>query len=130
MIHGIGIDHLEISRMERLVIHDDGFATRVFTAAEIAYCRSQCRPAQHFAARFCAKEAFFKALGTGWRHGMDWIEIEVRRDAQGCPGIALTGKAAQVFCERGCGRIFLSMSHSRETAMAMVTIETQEDPGE
>lgn len=123
MIHGIGVDHLEISRMERLVTQDDGFSRRVFTAAEIAYCRGQYRPAQHFAARFCAKEAFFKALGTGWRHGMDWTEVDVSRDAQGRPGIVLSGKAAQVFQEMGLARTFLSLSHSRETAMAMVTIE-------
>jgi len=123
MIFGVGIDQLDVARMDRLVGADDGFVTRVFTAAETAYCRSQHTPAQHFAARFCAKEAFFKAIGTGWRNGMDWTEVGVVRDELGRPEIDLTGKAAQVFRQLGLSRIHLSLSHTGHTATAMVVVE-------
>ncbi|HNX97922.1 MAG TPA: holo-ACP synthase [Candidatus Aminicenantes bacterium] len=123
MIFGIGIDQLDIARMDRLVRGDDGFVARVFTAEETRYCHSQHTPAQHFAARFCAKEAFFKALGTGWRHGMGWTEVEVVRDELGRPEINLAGKAAQVFRQLGLTRIHLSLTHTGSTATAMVVVE-------
>jgi len=92
MVKGIGVDIIEVQRVARLLERDGRFAERLFTAAEIAYCEGKHFRAQHYAARFTAKEAFFKALGSGWRDGMGWHEVEVVHDALGKPSLRLWGR--------------------------------------
>ncbi|RJO62877.1 MAG: holo-ACP synthase [Dehalococcoidia bacterium] len=124
MILGTGTDLLDVSRMERDLEEKDGLADKLFTPAEIGYCRSMRHPAQHFAARFCAKEAFFKALGTGYRGGLAWHEVEVRRNVLGRPELHLTGKALEAAQNLGAQHLHLSLSHTRQLALAMVILES------
>jgi holo-[acyl-carrier protein] synthase len=123
MIKGVGVDMVEIARVRRLVEEDRGFAARIFTDREIAYCESKFSKAQHYAARFTAKEAFFKALGTGFRDGMSWRDVEVENDALGKPQLRLAAVALQQFRKRKLTHAMLSLSHTREMAVALVVIE-------
>jgi holo-[acyl-carrier protein] synthase len=113
----VGVDIIEISRVAATVDRfGDRFLQRIFTAGEIAYCRGR---APQLAARFAAKEAVMKALGTGTR-GVGWQEVEVTRKRTGEPGIELHGRAAERAKKLGIDRIALSISHSREYAVASV----------
>jgi len=123
MIKGIGVDMVEISRVRKLVEQDLGFAERIFTDREIAYCESKFSKAQHYAARFTAKEAFFKALGTGFRDGMGWQDVEVENDALGKPQLRLAAVALAQFKKRKLKKALLSLSHTRDMAVALVVIE-------
>jgi len=123
MIKGIGVDMVEIGRVQKLIEKDQGFAARIFTEREIAYCESKFFKAQHYAARFTAKEAFFKALGTGFRDGMGWRDVEVENDALGKPRLRLAAVALQKFEKRKLKKALLSLSHTREMAVALVVIE-------
>ena len=109
-----GIDLVEIARIARMLAdHPDRFVERCFTAAERAYCdRSTQRRAEHYAARFAAKEAVLKALGTGWAGGIAWTDIEVTRAETGAPGIALTGEAARIADALGIRAWVISISHA------------------
>ncbi len=125
MIYGTGVDIVDISRFERFLREgNDALFQRLFTPAEIDYCSPKRRSAQHYALRFAAKEAFVKALGTGLREGMAWREMEVVNDATGKPELRLTGRAADLFRERGLLRSFLSLSHDANVAVAFVVLET------
>src|SRR5438034_1834465 len=96
-VNGIGVDLVNIPRMRDVIDRwQDRFLRRVFTEAEIAYCRARRDPVPHFAARFAAKEAGLKALGTGLRLGMSWLELEVRRERVGPPTLLLFGRARDV----------------------------------
>lgn len=107
--------------------HPERFRDRVFTPDEIAYCEaSRKRSAEHFAARFAAKEAVLKALGTGWRDGIAWTDIEVRRNPAGAPSIRLGGEARRLAEARGITGWLLSISHTSSLAQASV-IATGED---
>jgi holo-[acyl-carrier protein] synthase len=123
MIKGIGVDMVEIGRVKKLIEQDRGFAERIFTTREIAYCEGKFSKAQHYAARFTAKEAFFKALGTGFRDGVSWQDVEVENDSLGKPQLRLTAVALELFKKRKLSNAFLSLSHTRETAVALVVIE-------
>ncbi len=124
MIVGTGIDLLEISRIQDLLDKQgDSFLAKVFSQGEREYCMAQPRPAEHLAARFAAKEATMKALGTGWTKGVGFQQIEVTRDSQGAPGIRLHKTAAQLAKELGIAKLHLSLSHSRDQAIAMVVAE-------
>jgi holo-[acyl-carrier protein] synthase len=123
MIKGMGIDIIEIGRIAKMVDSDTGFIEKVFSPAEIAYCETKHYKAQHYAARFTAKEAFFKALGTGWRDGMTWQEIGVESDDLGKPRIEVTGKTLEKFTQKGMASIHLSLTHTHEYAAAVVVIE-------
>lgn len=123
MIKGIGVDMVEIGRVRKLLEQDNGFIERMFTAREIAYCESKYFKAQHYAARFTAKEAFFKALGTGFRDGMSWQDVEVDNDELGKPQILLTAAALKKFKGKKLKHTLLSLSHTREMAVALVVIE-------
>jgi holo-[acyl-carrier protein] synthase len=117
---GHGIDLVEIERIRHL--HDEHrkhFLDRVFTPAEQQYCaQNPKRYFEHLAARFAAKEAVLKALGTGWRGGIAWTDIEVIRDPAGRPGIHLTGESAKIAAQLGIKRWLLSITHIRSHAMA------------
>ena len=99
--------------------HHERFRDRVFTPDEIAYCESsRKRSAEHFAARFAAKEAVLKALGTGWRDGIAWTDIEIRRDPAGVPSVHLSGQAASLAAAAGITRWLISLSHTADLAQA------------
>ena len=122
MLIGVGCDVIEISRV-RKAIERDAFLQRVFAKEEIAYCMSRgAQAAASFAARFAAKEAVLKALGTGLRGG-ELQEIVITNDALGKPSVQLLGYHAELAAQLGVNNIAISMSHSRETAMAYVIME-------
>ncbi len=122
-IFGIGIDLVEIARMEKILASQEtAFVCRVFTPAERDYCEGKPRRAEHYAARFAAKEAFMKAFGTGWTSVVTWQEIEVGRDALGKPFLELHGSTRQAAEEKGIRHMFLSLSHTRCCAAAQVVL--------
>jgi holo-[acyl-carrier protein] synthase len=125
MIVGIGTDLSEISRITQSIERfGDRFLHRVFTPGEILYCQRKKNSAESFAARFAAKEAAAKALGTGIRQGISWLEIEVRREPSGKPLLELAGRAAARARALGVTRISLSLTHGRDLAMAVVILES------
>jgi holo-[acyl-carrier protein] synthase len=122
VILGIGLDLCEVGRIRALLEKDrERFLRRVYRQAEIAYCDARRRPETHYAARFAAKEAFLKALGRGWRLG--WTQVEVLRGASGKPEMHLSGKAAEAATRRGVTRIHLTLTHTGETAAAVIVLE-------
>lgn len=124
MIIGTGIDIAEIARFERFVAENNhALLKRLFTPFELEYCSARRLAAQHFALRFAAKEAFLKALGTGLRDGINWLDMEIRNDDLGKPFLGLSGKAAEKFASAGGGNCHLSLSHDAGCAVAMVILE-------
>lgn len=124
MIFGTGIDIVDISRFERFVREGkDALFQRVFTPGEIEYCNRKKRSAQHFAIRFAAKEAFFKAVGLGLREGMSWKDVEVVKNVLGKPDLELHGRAAVIFAEMELIRSHTALSHDGAYAVAMVVLE-------
>ena len=127
-IVGTGVDMIEVERVERALSRlgtGDRFRQRVFTKNEIAYCDSRGRPRyQSYAARFAAKEAVMKALGTGWNRHVGWNDVEVIRQRGRAPIIVLHGKAAEFAARLGVARIHLSLSHTASFAIACVTTES------
>jgi holo-[acyl-carrier protein] synthase len=120
MIKGIGIDIVEIKRIKKVIEKDNKFIEKIFTQKEIDYCEKKFRKEQHYGARFAAKESFFKALGTGWRDGMKWKDISIRNDKLGKPKVELHG---ETFKKIKYKQIHLSISHTKEYAIAYVIIE-------
>ncbi len=123
MIFGIGTDIIEVARVEQHMKNGDRFLEKIFTQVEQAYAESKAFKYQHYAARFAAKEAFFKALGTGYRYGMAFHEIEVINDKLGKPVITVHGKVKEYLDKQGVVQIHLSISHVREMANAFVVLE-------
>lgn len=122
-IVGMGVDLARIERFRKFVIDDSPVLERIFCQGEREYALTRHDPAQAFAARFAAKEAFFKALGTGMRNGLSWQQVCVQRDELGCPSLALSGRAAEMMMERGAHRALLSYSHDGDYAVATVILE-------
>jgi holo-[acyl-carrier protein] synthase len=121
MAIALGIDLVEVVRIRALLQrHGDRFKERTFTPGEIRYCDSCVNPAMHYAARFAAKEAASKALGTGFAEGVGWTDIEVLRSDSGCPDILLHGAAAEKATELGITKMLVSLTHTAETAAAQV----------
>jgi holo-[acyl-carrier protein] synthase len=126
MISGIGTDIVAIERFQRFVDQNStALLQRIFTARERAYCSARKNSAACFAARFAAKEAFLKALGTGLREGLSWQDMEVVNDALGKPELVLTGNALALFQERKLCGLCLSMSHDGGYAIASVVLEAE-----
>jgi holo-[acyl-carrier protein] synthase len=124
MVIGIGTDLIEIERVEASIArYGERFLERVFTPGEIAYCQQKKGSGESFAARFAAKEAAAKALGTGISRGVSWKEFEVRREASGRPTLHVSGRAQELAEAMGVKRMQLSLTHSRELAMAVVVAE-------
>jgi holo-[acyl-carrier protein] synthase len=125
MVLGLGTDLMETRRVEESIDRfGERFLERIFTPEEIAYClRKRKNAAESFAARFAAKEAGAKALGTGISRGVSWKEFEVRREASGRPTLHLSGRAAELAEAMGVKRVQLSLTHSRELALAVVVAE-------
>ena len=119
-IYSIGIDMVEIDRIERLINrYGDHFITRVFTEAEIRYCSRRVNKGS-YAARFATKEAVFKATGLGLGKGMRWKDVEVVNDEKGKPSVRLYGKTSEILARH---HIHLSISHTQNSAIAMVVVE-------
>ena len=123
MIKGTGIDIIDIKRIKTAIEDDTKFIEKIFTKREIDYCRAKHKKEIHYAARFASKEAFFKALGTGWRYGMKWHEISIKNNSLGKPEIEISGKVEDFFKKHKLKTIHLSISHTRELAIAQVIIE-------
>ena len=122
-VRGIGVDLAQIPRLRRAVERwDDRFLRRVFTDAEIAYCRGRRDPIPHLAARFAAKEAALKALGTGLALGTRWREVEVRREPGQAPTLLLTGRCHALARARGADAALLSLTHDGDYAMAQAML--------
>ena len=126
MIVGSGIDLVEIARIQQSrERYGQRFLNRVYTAAEQAYCLRKRNAAESLAARFAAKEAGAKALGTGISHGVNWLEIEVIREPGGRPSIRFHGRAAEIAEQMGVAHVALSLTHTSGLAMASVVLENQ-----
>lgn len=127
-ILGIGIDLVDCARIENSIERfGDRFLKRVFTAGEIAYSQSMKFPARHLAARFAAKEALSKAFGTGIGKSMGWRDLDVQKKESGEPFVVLTGGAQQMADERGVGKVWISLSHTEQSGMATIILESRRE---
>ncbi|MCI0493176.1 MAG: holo-ACP synthase [Planctomycetes bacterium] len=123
-ILGIGTDIVECLRIAQMIErHGELFITRVYTDDEIHYCSARKAATQHFAGRWAAKEAVLKALGTGWRRGIGWRDIEICNDRSGAPSIILRGGARDVMEQAGIQKIHITISHCRSHAVATAIAE-------
>ena len=124
MIVGTGIDIAEVPRIRQSIERfGNRFLQRIYTSSEIRYCDSKANRVERYAARFAAKEAAMKALGTGWRHGIRWRDCEVTRLPGGRPAIVFHGKAGEFAARLGVKNTALSISHTAELAIAQVILE-------
>lgn len=123
---GIGVDIMEVARVERALARHPRLAERVFTAEERAYCDSCAHPAEHYAGRWAAREAVVKALGTGFTGGVGLRDVWVELDETGAPHARLSGRAAEVAEAQGVREVALSISHMREVAVANAIAVTDE----
>jgi len=124
LILGIGTDIIEVERFKKQIEKTEGLLEKLFSRNEIEYCQSKRHPEQHFAARFAAKESFFKALGTGWRYGLQHNEIEITNDELGKPNLNIKGKSKEICEKYNIKNINVSLSHLKEIVNAIVIIET------
>lgn len=123
MIAGIGIDIIEVSRIRKTMGKNAEFKNRIFSENEIRYCESKADPALSFAVRFAAKEAFMKALGTGWNKEVSWVEIETINEEDGPPILKIHGKTKQAMVRRKIESCYLSLSHEKDYSVACVVLE-------
>jgi holo-[acyl-carrier protein] synthase len=124
MIVGTGIDIAEVGRLREVITRfGDRFLDRIYTPGERRYCDSKANRMERYAARFAAKEAAMKALGTGWNHGVRWQDCEVVREPGGRPAIVFHGKASEFAAKLGVKNAALSLSHTAEQAFAQVILE-------
>jgi holo-[acyl-carrier protein] synthase len=124
LIVGLGLDIAEIDRIEAAIVrHGAPFIERLYTPREAAYCESYRNRFERYAGRFAAKEAAMKALGTGWRRGVRWRDIEVVREASGKPTLQLAGVAGELAARMGVNNIVLTITHSGNLALAQVIFE-------
>lgn len=123
MIAGLGIDIIEVKRVEKLCDRDEKFLVKVFTKTEIEYCRKFKNGSQNFAGRFAVKEAFLKAMGTGWTNGLKFSEIETVNNKLGKPEIFFHGKTKEIFEARNYKIAHVSIAHLKDYATAVVVIE-------
>jgi len=125
MIVGTGIDIEEVSRIRGAIErHGRRFIERIFTPAETAYAEQAVNPYERYTARFAAKEAGMKALGTGWDHGIRWVDVEVVSQPKSRPSLRFHGRAADRAASLDCRSISLSLSHTRQMAVAQVILES------
>lgn len=115
---GIGIDIVEVNRIEQMAREHEGFLTRVYTKHEITYCTKKKNQYQHFAARFAAKESVLKALGVGWGRDIKWTDVEVVNDSLGKPRINAYGGVKKLMEQKGISEILVSLSHVSHYAVA------------
>ncbi len=126
MIVGTGIDIAEVDRIANSIARfGRRFLERIFTPEEIRYCESKANKAERYAGRFAAKEAAMKAIGTGWNHGVTWRDVEVRRAPGRRPTMEFHNKAGEFFRKLGAARAHLSITHTKDSAMAQVILESE-----
>jgi holo-[acyl-carrier protein] synthase len=123
MLTGLGTDLIEVERVRLKINKETGFRELVFSEKEIAYCEAKTHKFEHYAARFAAKEAFLKAIGTGWKNGITLNEIEILNDENGKPSINLLGETANFAKKMEVRNILVSLSHLKTIASAVVIIE-------
>lgn len=123
MVLGLGIDIVEVARIEKALTPGDALARRVFTESELEYCLARKNRYQHFAGRFAAKEAALKALGTGWQDGIRWKDVEILAGEKGRPVLKLAGRAQEIFEGLGAQRAMVTITHATDYAVAAVVIE-------
>ncbi len=126
MIFGIGTDLVDVERMAEKLEKKAGFKELVFSADEIMYCEARTFKYEHYAARFAAKESFLKAIGTGWSKGTAFNEIEIVNDEHGKPELRFSGITLKTIEGLKLGKIFVSLSHTKTMASALVIIENKE----
>ena len=124
MITGIGTDMIEVARVAEKIGKDSGFTELVFSADEIKYCEAKAYKYQHYAARFAAKEAFLKAIGSGWDSGINLYEIEIVNDEKGKPSLQINGDTGLTLQAFANSNIWVSLSHLKDIASAVVVIES------
>ena len=128
-IVGIGTDIVECIRIRRMIdVHGELFLHRVYTDREIRYCQSRRHAAEHFAGRWAAKEAVLKALGTGWRRGISWRDIEIRNDPSGQPKVAVRGEAKEIAKKMQLEDMLITVSHCRTYATAFALAVRRAEP--
>jgi holo-[acyl-carrier protein] synthase len=123
MIAGLGIDIIEVERVADKINKENGFRELVFSENEIAYCENKTNKFEHYAARFAAKEAFFKAIGTGWLENTAFNEVEIINDEYGKPEIVLLGVTNDTISALQIINIMVSLTHIKTSAAAVVIIE-------
>jgi holo-[acyl-carrier protein] synthase len=123
MIIGVGIDMIEVDRVTEKISRDQGFREKIFSVSEILFCESKVNSGENYAARFAAKEAFLKATGQGLAMGYNLSDIEVISDTNGKPSLVLNGTFKQLASERNWNKIYVSLSHLKSVACAVVIIE-------
>ena len=123
MIFGVGTDIFEPKRIQNKLLKHEGLKEDIFTNHEIEYCESKKNKYLYYAVRFAAKEAFFKALGTGWRFGMKFNEIEIVNDELGKPELVLYGMVKDITTKKAITNTFVSLSHTRAFVNAIVILE-------
>ena len=124
LIVGIGVDIVEIEKLRlAMVRRGDRLRNRAFTPGEVEYCEARVNKFQHYSARFAAKEAAFKAIGTGWREGVGWQDVEVVNQLNGKPGLVLRGKTLEIATRLGAKVWWISLSHTDQYAVAQVVLE-------
>ncbi len=124
MIFGIGTDIIELDRVAQMIARGRQYLRTIFTEKEIEYCESKARKAEHYAVRFAAKEAALKALSCGWRDGLGFADIEVLDDPQGKPQVFVHGKVKDLFEQNRIKQTSISLSHSRQNAIAVIILES------
>jgi holo-[acyl-carrier protein] synthase len=130
-IIGIGTDITECLRIARMIErHGELFVSRVYTPEEIKYCQNRKQATQHFTGRWAAKEAILKALGTGWRRGISWRDIEIRNEPGGKPVVAVRGGVKDAVEQLGIAEIQVSISHCRTHAVAYAVAVGKEKPSD
>ncbi len=120
-IIGVGIDIVDIGVFRKRL--DEGMISELFLPGEIEYCSSRARPWESYAARFAAKEASFKALNAGLSHGLRWKNVEIIKEESGAVSVHLSGNALEQASSRQVKQVYLSISHTRDSAIAIVTME-------
>ncbi len=125
MVVGVGIDLIEVARIERSVTSTESFMSKVFSSKEVDKCLKSNNKYQCLAARFAGKEAFMKAIGTGWSKGIKWTEIQILNHESGQPYLCLSGKAEEAVQQLGVERMHISLSHLAEIASAVVVLEKE-----
>ena len=123
MIYGIGTDIIEVHRVEKLIEKSELSKKRIFSEKEIAYCEPKKNKGENYAARYAAKEAFFKAFGTGWRGKMSFNEVEIVNNRLGKPEINLLGETLKTVNKKKIGKIHVSLTHLKDIVNAVVILE-------
>ena len=125
MIYGIGTDIIEVHRVEKLVEKGDAAKNKIFSKNEIAYCETKKNKGENYAARYAAKEAFFKAFGTGWRGKMSFNEVEIKNNRLGKPDIKLSGDTLKTVNKKKISKIHVSLTHLKDIVNAVVILEKE-----